>query len=220
MNNKKINILTVENIHLSFALPVLRGVSLNLDEGEIVSVVGPSGCGKSTLLRCIAGLQQIDKGNISIRGIDVTHVPAYKRSVSMVFQDGQLFPHMNVAKNIAFPMRKISSKEKRQRVRELLELVDLSGFEKRGIDTLSGGQASRVALARSLARGGDVLLCDEPLAALDVALRMSLSLSIRKIVKNAGASCVYVTHDGEEAKRVGDKVVRMDEGVLHPMQLK
>ncbi|MBR5950181.1 MAG: ABC transporter ATP-binding protein, partial [Actinomycetaceae bacterium] len=194
----------------------LDGVSFSLEAGFIMSVLGPSGSGKSTLLRAIEGLEKLASGRVFMQGRDVTNVPTHKRPCTMVFQDAQLFPHRSVAGNIAYGLAGLgfSRREVAARVDELLCLVDLEGFGGRSVSTLSGGQAGRVALARSLARGTGLILLDEPMAALDTDLRRSLAKDVREIVKASGAAALYVTHDLDEAKVLGDEILRVVGGKI------
>ena len=190
------------------------GVSLDVRPGEFVSLLGPSGCGKTTLLRIIAGLERLDEGSVEVGGDDMAKVPAHRRPVNMVFQRYALFPHKDVADNIAFGLRlrRLSNEEISRRVEEILELVRLPGFGNRTIDQLSGGQAQRVALARALVNDPQVLLLDEPLAALDLKLRQAMHLELREIQRRVDATFIYVTHDQEEALVMSDRVVLMEDG--------
>lgn len=211
--------LALEDVTVSYpdgTAPV-SGVELTLAPGEIVALLGASGSGKSTLLRGIAGLEHVSAGRILLDGEDVTAVPAHRRGVGMVFQDGQLFPHRSVARNVAYGLEsaKVPRAERAARVGEMLELVDLAAFGDRPVQTLSGGQAQRVALARSLAPSPRVMLLDEPLSALDRDLRERLAAQIRQILKATGTTAVHVTHDREEASTLADRVVRLhDDGSL------
>ena len=191
-------------------------VSLSLAEGEILCLLGPSGCGKTTLLRLIAGLEEPDVGSVTHRGRDVTAVPPHRRGFGMMFQDYALFPHKNVFDNIAFglEMRGDSAQLITAQVTEMLALVELIGFEQREIDHLSGGEQQRVALARALAPDPQLLLLDEPLGALDRALRERLMIDLRTILKRVGVTAVYVTHDQTEALAIGDQVAVMNNGRL------
>lgn len=192
---------------------VLDQVSLSLDRGEVVALLGPSGSGKTTLLRVIAGLLRPDAGTVRIGGRDVTEVAAHRRQVGLVFQDDQLFPHHDVAGNIAFGLRiaKWPRDEQRARVTELLELVGLSGFEHRRIEALSGGEARRVALARSLAPRPAVLLLDEPLSGLDPELHDRLATDLAAVLRATGTTTLMVTHDRAEAAIVADRAVHLGE---------
>jgi len=187
---------------------------LQVEQGELVTLLGPSGCGKTTTLRIVAGFERPDKGNIFIFGREVTYVPPEKRDVGMVFQNYALFPHMSVFQNVAFPMRlaKRPKDEIREKVREYLSLVRLEGLENRYVTQLSGGQKQRVALARALARSPNILLLDEPLSALDAKIRVQLREEIRQLQQKLGITTIYVTHDQEEALSISDRVVVMNEG--------
>ncbi|WP_394739388.1 ABC transporter ATP-binding protein [Natronococcus roseus] len=191
------------------------GVSLSVREGEFFTLVGPSGCGKTTTLRLIAGFESATDGAVRFHGEDVTGVPPEARDVGVVFQNYALFPHMSVGENVAYglnfadPPGGVSDDE---RVRELLELVDLEGMQDREPDRLSGGQQQRVAIARALAPGPDVLLLDEPMSALDAQLRERLRIQVRAIQKELGITTVYVTHDQEEALAISDRVAVMRAG--------
>lgn len=209
------NGLNLHNLHKTFdKTPALRGVSFHIQEGEIVAVLGPSGCGKSTLLGIIAGLTQPDQGQISWEGKDLASIPPHQRGFGLMFQDFALFPHRNVRENVAFglqmahwPAEKISS-----RVTEVLELVGLPGFQPRDVNTLSGGESQRVALARSLAPHPNLLMLDEPLGSLDRNLRERLTADLRSILQKSAQTALYVTHDQEEAFVIADRVVIMNAG--------
>lgn len=202
--------------------PVLRGISLEIAAGEVVVLLGPSGCGKTTLLRIIAGLERADNGRIHLHDSDLTQIPVHQRGFGMVFQDYALFPHKNVFDNAAFGLKMLGWERPSiiERVQQVLSLVDLAGFEQRPIHELSGGEQQRVALARSLAPAPRLLLLDEPLGALDRALRERLMLDLRAILKQAGGvvgrpegiTAVYVTHDQAEAFAIADRVVVMNNG--------
>ncbi len=188
--------------------------SVHLNQGEILCLLGPSGCGKTTLLRLIAGLEHPDSGTIIYDDQDVTPIPPHKRGFGMMFQDYALFPHKDLFDNIAFglEMRGDPLASIKQRVQEMLTLVELEGFGSREIDHLSGGEQQRVALARALAPGPELLLLDEPLGALDRALRERLMIDLRTILKRVGVTAVYVTHDQTEALAIGDQVAVMNNG--------
>jgi ABC-type Fe3+/spermidine/putrescine transport system ATPase subunit len=192
-------------------LPVLHDLSLTADEGEIVCLLGPSGCGKSTLLRIVAGLETPDAGRVSFDGQDLAGVPPHRRHFGLMFQDYALFPHKDVAGNVAFGLRmaRLPASEINARVAEMLALVGLSGYEQRRVTELSGGEQQRVALARSLAPGPRLLMFDEPLGALDRALREQLMNDLRAILKQVCVTALYVTHDQEEAFAIGDRVAIM-----------
>jgi thiamine transport system ATP-binding protein len=192
----------------------VQDVDLAVDAGEIVALLGASGSGKSSLLRGIAGLEQVSAGAVWMRGRRMNQVPVHERACGMVFQDGQLFPHRSVAKNIGYGLETsgLCRAERRDRVEEMLELVGLEGYGNRAVQTLSGGQAQRVALARSLATRPRVLLLDEPLSALDRALRERLAVDLRRILTSTETTAVYVTHDHGEAFTVADRIAVMDAG--------
>ena len=190
------------------------GIDLKIDAGEFFTILGPSGCGKTTTLRCIAGLEPPTEGRISISGKDVTLLQANNRDTSIVFQEWALFPHMSVAENVSFglEMDDVPKKERDQRVTEVLELVELSGYQDRKVSELSGGQKQRIAMARSLVIGPDVLLLDEPLASLDRSLSERLQVELKNIQEELGITFVYVTHDQEEALTMSDRIAVMNEG--------
>jgi thiamine transport system ATP-binding protein len=192
---------------------VLDRLSLHVDAGEIVAVLGPSGAGKSTLLRIIAGLLLPDSGTVAIDGVDITHRPAHLRSIGMIFQDEQLFPHLDVAANLAFGPRMHGwpPAEVAARVAELLTIVGLEGFGGRNVDRLSGGEKKRVALARSLAPRPDLLLLDEPLTGLDRELHDRLMVELAEVLRVAGTTAILVSHDRDEATALASRVVRWDE---------
>lgn len=189
-------------------------VSLSVKDGELLTLLGPSGCGKTTTLRIIAGLEKPDKGRVYFDGRDITDLPPYERNIGLVFQDYALFPHMTVFKNVAFGLevRRVPRMEIEKRVREVLDLVGLRGFENRLPEELSGGQQQRVALARALVIEPDVLLLDEPLSNLDAKVREKLRGEIKRIVKELGITTIYVTHDQEEAMVLSDRIAVMNFG--------
>ncbi len=195
-------------------MQALKSVSFTVNLHEIVAVLGPSGCGKSTLLAVTAGLEPPDAGQVSWDGESLTHMPAYQRGFGLMFQDYALFPHMNVGENVAFGlhMNTLSRRETLQRANEMLELVGLVGFEERDVNTLSGGEQQRVALARSLAPQPRLLMLDEPLGALDRNLRERLILDLRAILRQLHQTAVYVTHDQQEAFILADRVVVINAG--------
>jgi thiamine transport system ATP-binding protein len=202
--------LAVDDVAVRFdARTVLDGVSLAVAPGEIVGLLGPSGSGKSTLLRVIAGLHLPDRGTVCWDGHDLAGVPPHRRGVGLVFQDLQLFPHKDVAANVGFGLRMQGQGRAavERRVAELLDLVGLPGFERRRVTTLSGGEAQRVALARALAPEPRVLLLDEPLAALDRDLHDRLAVEVRQLLRRVGITAVHVTHDEDEARTIGDRLV-------------
>jgi putative spermidine/putrescine transport system ATP-binding protein len=195
----------------------LEPVSLDIARGETVVLLGPSGCGKTTMLRIIAGLEQPDAGGrVRFNDADVTHLPIERRNIGMVFQSYALFPNMSVAENIGYGLkiRGIAGAERRARVAELVALTGIEGLENRRIDQLSGGQRQRVALARAVAVRPSVLLLDEPLTALDAALRERLRAELDRLLRTLGITTIYVTHDQAEAMALGDRVVVMRKGAI------
>src|SRR5213080_2474987 len=190
------------------------GVNLKVRKGEFLSLLGPSGCGKTTSLRMIAGFEQPDEGEILIGGRDVAGTPPYKRDVNTVFQQYALFPHMSILDNVSYGLkqRKIGKRERHQRAREALELVQLTGRERHRPAMLSGGQQQRVALARALVMNPRVLLLDEPLGALDLKLRQEMQIELKQIQQQVGITFVYVTHDQEEALTMSDRLAVMANG--------
>lgn len=210
-------ILEVDNIHLGYGEGlVIRGLSFGLEKGEIGCLLGASGCGKTTALRAIAGFEPLTDGEIRIGGrlasSKTRRMAPEKRSVGMVFQDHALFPHLTVAANISFGLRKISRDERERRILELMELTGLHGLGHRYPDELSGGQQQRVALARALAPSPDVLLMDEPFSNLDTRLRRRMGEEIRNILKDRGTATLIVTHDQLEAFALADKVGLLKDG--------
>ena len=201
--------------HAYDALPVLRGVSLQVASGEIVALLGPSGCGKTTLLRIVAGLERADAGQLLLDGVSIADTPPHRRGFGLMFQDYALFPHLDVAGNIAFGLQvQGRGAVARTRVAELLELVGLRGYERRRIYELSGGERQRVALARALAPEPRLLMLDEPLAALDRTLRERLQDELRAILRAVGVAVLYVTHDQEEAFALADRIALLNAGRL------
>ena len=200
-------------------LRAVDGVSLTIGSGEFFSLLGPSGCGKTTTLRMIGGFEAPTSGAIEVRGRDVTNDPPDKRPVNMVFQNYALFPHLDVAGNIAFGLKRrhLPGAEIRKRTSEALELVHLSGYEKRGPKELSGGQQQRVALARALVNRPHVLLLDEPLGALDLKLRKRLQIELKRIQTEVAITFVYVTHDQEEALTMSDRIAVMNRGRIEQL---
>jgi thiamine transport system ATP-binding protein len=202
--------LTLSEVTVAFdGTPVVDHVDLELPDGQVLAVLGPSGCGKSTLLRAIAGLERLSTGSVRWDGADVTGVPTHKRGFVLMFQDGQLFEHLDVADNVGYAMR---GADRRDRIAELLDLVGLEGYADRVPATLSGGERQRVALARSLAASPRLLLLDEPLSALDAGLRERLAGDLRDILVRAGTTALLVTHDHEEAFTVADRLAVMRRG--------
>ncbi len=195
---------------------VLKGISLTIEQGEFLTLLGPSGCGKTTTLRIIAGLELPDSGHVFLDGEDVTEAQPEKRNVNTVFQSYALFPHMTVGENIGYGLRlrHVPKKEIKERVAEMLEMVQLPGFEKRKPTQLSGGQRQRVAIARSLINHPRVLLLDEPLGALDLQLRRSMQVELKNLQKKLGITFVYITHDQEEAANMSDRIGIMNQGQI------
>lgn len=193
---------------------ILDGVSATVPAGSVLAVLGPSGSGKTTLLRAIAGLQPVERGSIRVDGRDLTPLPTHRRQVGLMFQDYALFPHLNVAGNVAFGLRVRGAgrAEQRARVGEVLELVGLSGYGARAVSSLSGGERQRVALARALAPAPRVLMLDEPLGALDRALRERLLVELQELFASLEVAVVYVTHDQDEALSVAGEVALLREG--------
>jgi len=193
---------------------VLFDVELEVEAGEIVVMLGPSGCGKTTLLRVIAGLQTVSSGGIFWEGIDITNLPSHKRGFGLMFQESTLFPHRDVAQNVSFGLEVagVSPQERSERVGRMLALVGLQGFENRSVSTLSGGEAQRVALARSLVTSPRLLMLDEPLASLDRSRREELVGEIRFLLRRLGQSAIHVTHDHDEAFELADRIAVMSAG--------
>ena len=211
-------ILSIRNLRVVFedGFAALGGVSLDIGQNEFVTLLGPSGCGKTTLLRCIGGFEHPTGGEILYKGQDIIPLPPYKRAINTVFQRYALFPHLNVAQNVAFgpDLRGEDKKKTAAAVTRMLELVGLAGFEKRKIASLSGGQQQRVAIARALINQPDVLLLDEPLAALDLKLRREMQLELKRIQRESGITFIFVTHDQEEALTMSDRVAVMRAGEI------
>ena len=211
-------LLELKNIKKSFTPgeDVLDDICLTVARGEFVTLLGSSGCGKTTTLRIIAGLEQTDSGSVWINGQDVTKLPPDKRDVNTVFQNYALFPHMNVAENIGYglKLRKVPRGEIKKKVAQMLELVQLEGYEKRKPSELSGGQKQRVAIARALVNNPKVLLLDEPLGALDLQLRRAMQIELKHLQKKLGITFIYITHDQEEAINMSDRIAVMRDGCI------
>lgn len=211
----KNNIISLQNINIAFdGEQILNNISLDIGDKEFVTLLGPSGCGKTTTLRIIGGFLTPDSGTVKFEGKEINNVPPHKRNINTVFQRYALFPHLNVYENIAFGLKvkKLGEKEINRRVGEMLDLVNLKGFEKRSINRLSGGQQQRVAIARALVNEPKVLLLDEPLGALDLKLRKEMQIELKRIQQSLEITFIYVTHDQEEALTMSDTVVVMKDG--------
>lgn len=210
-------IIELKNIRKCFdGETVLESLNLDIYDSQFVTLLGPSGCGKTTTLRIIGGFESPDSGDVYFDGERINDIPPYKRHINTVFQKYALFPHLNVYENIAFALRNahVPNREISQKVKEMLELVALSGFERKNVNYLSGGQQQRVAIARALINRPKVLLLDEPLGALDLKLRKDMQSELKKIQKQTGITFIYVTHDQEEALSMSDVVVVMSEGKI------
>ena len=209
--------LSIQGLHKSYGdTAIFSDINCEIGKGEFITLLGPSGCGKSTLLRCIAGLTGVNGGQILLDGEDLVPVAPQKRGIGMVFQSYALFPNMTVQQNVAFGLRmqKVKGSEAEQRVKEVLELVELNDFAGRYPQQLSGGQCQRVALARSLVTRPRLLLLDEPLSALDARIRKHLREQIRSIQQELGLTTIFVTHDQEEALVMSDRIVLMNAGKI------
>ena len=197
-------------------LEVLKNINFYIRKNEFLTLLGPSGCGKTTTLRIIGGFEQPTSGEIIFEGKNIINIPPYERPINTVFQKYALFPHMNVFDNIAFGLKikKLSKKTIEEKVKNILKMVNLSGFENRSIESLSGGQQQRIAIARALVNEPKVLLLDEPLGALDLKLRKEMQMELKNIQKSLGITFIYVTHDQEEALTMSDTIVVMDSGEI------
>jgi spermidine/putrescine transport system ATP-binding protein len=208
-------IIDLKNISKTFDdAEVLKDINMYIRRNEFLTLLGPSGCGKTTLLRIIGGFEEASSGQVFFEGKDIASLPPYKRKINTVFQKYALFPHMNVEENIAFGLqiKKLEKSLIKKKVKEMLELVNLKGFEKRSVDSLSGGQQQRIAIARALVNEPEVLLLDEPLGALDLKLRKGMQLELKRIQQKIGITFIYVTHDQEEALTMSDTIAVMNEG--------
>ena len=213
-------VIELKNISKAFGDNViLENFDLKVKKDEFLTILGPSGCGKTTILRLIGGFEEPDEGQILFNGEDITNKEAYERRINTVFQKYALFPHMNVFDNIAFGLKikKMDKKVIKEKVSEVLKLVNLAGFENREIESLSGGQQQRIAIARALVNEPDVLLLDEPLGALDLKLRQAMQIELKRIQKSVGITFIYVTHDQEEALSMSDTVVVLNNGEIQQM---
>ena len=208
-------LLELKNIKKGFGeTDVLNGITLSIEKGEFITFLGASGCGKTTTLRIIAGLEAPDSGTVFLDGKDVTAVPPNQRDVNTVFQNYALFPHLNVEGNVGYGLKikRVPKAEIKKKVAEILELVQLTGYEKRMPSELSGGQKQRVAIARALVNSPKLLLLDEPLGALDFKLRRTMQLELKRLQKKLGITFLYITHDQEEAINMSDRIVVMKDG--------
>ena len=195
---------------------ILKNISLDIIDKQFVTLLGPSGCGKTTTLRIIGGFAEMASGELFFNGVNIKNLPPHKRQVNTVFQKYALFPHLNIYENIAFGLRiqKLPEDEIRERVSEMLELVNMRGYEKRSINSLSGGQQQRIAIARALVNRPKVLLLDEPLGALDLKLRKDMQIELKRMQQDLEITFIYVTHDQEEALTMSDTVVVMRDGCI------
>jgi len=215
-------LLRLDGIRKNFGtVEVLRGIDLSVHKGEFITILGSSGCGKTTLLRVIAGLEETNGGRVFLDGRDISGDEPHKRNVRMVFQNYALFPHMNVERNIAYSLRlrHAGRDEMKRAVGEVLELVRLTGFEKRMPGELSGGQRQRVAVARALVSRPPILLLDEPLGALDLQLRRQMQIELKRLQEQLGITFIYITHDQEEALSMSDRIAVMRNGVFEQTDL-
>ena len=219
MEEKVKNIIELKNICKVYddnGFKAVDDFNLEVKRGEFVTFLGPSGCGKTTTLRMIAGFEMPSSGKILLNGEDISQLPANKRPINTVFQRYALFPHMNIYENIAFglKLKKLPKEEIRKKVKHVLDMVDLEGFEDRKISTLSGGQQQRIAIARALVNEPEILMLDEPLGALDLKMRKEMQIELKNMHDQLGITFIYVTHDQEEALTMSDKIVVLSEGKI------
>ena len=210
------NIIELKHVTKSFSdgFTAVDDFNLEVRRGEFVTFLGPSGCGKTTTLRMIAGFELPTSGEILLNGKSITNLPPYERPINTVFQRYALFPHMNIYENIAFGLKQKKTPKDviEHKVKKVLSLVDLEGFEERNVATLSGGQQQRIAIARALVNEPEILLLDEPLGALDLKMRQEMQIELKDMHDKLGITFIYVTHDQEEALTMSDKIVVMSEG--------
>jgi iron(III) transport system ATP-binding protein len=223
VKGKKMAKLILENIIKNYGtVDAVKGISLNVHEGELIGILGPSGCGKSTLLSCIAGIEPIDSGRIVLNGRPLVDkqekifIPPEKRRMGFVFQDYALWPHMTVGKNLAYPLKiqRFTQSERENQVNRMIELVRLDGKKNRFPHELSGGERQRVALGRALIMNPDILLLDEPLSNLDARLREEMQLEIRSLQRELRLTVIHVTHDQSEAMAMSDRIILMNKGEI------
>ena len=212
--------ITFKNINKSFgSLHVLKGINLEVEKGELLTLLGPSGCGKSTLLRCLAGLEEVQEGQIFLEDQDITNLDARLRQIGMVFQQYSLFPNMTVEQNLAFGLKiqKLSKEEMKEEITKALKMIGMEDKRNSYPNQLSGGQQQRVALARAIVTKPKVLLLDEPLSAIDAKLRKNLQIEIRRIQKELNITTIFVTHDQDEAMIMSDRICLLNEGVIEQL---
>ena len=212
--------ITFKIIHKSFgSLHVLKGINLEVEKGELLTLLGPSGCGKSTLLRCLAGLEEVQEGQIFLEDQDITNLDARLRQIGMVFQQYSLFPNMTVEQNLAFGLKiqKLSKEEMKEEITKALKMIGMEDKRNSYPNQLSGGQQQRVALARAIVTKPKVLLLDEPLSAIDAKLRKNLQIEIRRIQKELNITTIFVTHDQDEAMIMSDRICLLNEGEIEQL---
>lgn len=214
-------LLSLKNVNKYFdESHILKDISFDIKDGEFLTILGPSGCGKTTILRCIAGLENVDSGEILLNGTSIKGLAPNKRNINTVFQNYALFPHLNIYDNVAYGPRikkAMNENQIKEKVSEYLDLVQMSGYENRMIHQLSGGQNQRIAIARALINEPSILLLDEPLGALDLKLRKHMQMELANIQKQTETTFVYVTHDQEEAVTISDRIVVMNKGIIQQL---